>query len=143
MTRRGFTLVELAFCLTVAAILVPLLYALARGMEDRASIGLWHLETADGVRSFADALRDDAQGGVIADGAGFEFLKGECTFRYRVDGRSVLVRETDAGCGGSQAIARSVDSVNRVPGGVEVVFARALRPGRAERSVIFLPLEAP
>jgi len=136
--KRGFTLVELSVNLTVAAVILPLIYALARGVEDRVTIGLWHLETADGVQTVAESLRADARTGRLAPGEEPRFLRDGCAVVYRVDEEQVLLRE---GCGTTEGMARFVASVARVEGGVELHFARPLRPGHIERSVVFVPVE--
>ena len=135
--REGFTLTELAICLSLLAILVPTMYAYALGIEDRFSVGMWHLETADQVRTVSESLHIDQQNGALLDD--MQFLQGDCIISYRLEG-DVLVRATS--CGEDQALARGVSDLIRKPTGVELHFTRAIRASRAQHSQIFIPLEA-
>ncbi len=138
--RRAFTAVELAICLSILAILVPLVYAAARGVEDNHQIGLWHLKTAQEVRSLADAMRADQRQGQPVDGESLSWKLGACTVRYRLDPVGAVLREAPSACGGSAALAAGVEALEPQPGGVEITFLRHLRPTREERSTVFIPL---
>ncbi len=142
MSRRGFSLVELAVVLTLTAVLLPAVYVFSRTMEDRTARGLWHLEVADGVRAVAEELRRDAHTGEILPGGGLAFTVDGCEIRYQVE-HTVLVRQASDACGGDRGLATRVQTLRRVPGGLELVFVRALRADRPHRSTVFLPLETP
>jgi len=141
MSRRAFTLAELAICLSVAALITPIVFHFGSALQDQHAIGLWHLQSADGVRTFAEELRLDAHrpGRLADDGVGW--TDGSCEIRYRVTDARVLVRDAPADCGGSRAIATDVQTVSHVPGGVEVTFLKRLRPDRETRATVFLPVE--
>jgi len=142
-SRRGFTLMELAICLTILAIVVPMLYAFGRNMEDRTALGLASLETADSTRTIAETLRLDARGARWTDATAVQLTRASgCTVAYSVqDG--VLTRNATEGCEGPPALASRVESITRVPGGVEVVFRQARRPGPTEgtRVAVRIPVE--
>ena len=135
--RDGFTLVELAICLSLLTILVPLMYSYALGIEDRFSLGMWHLRTADQVRTVSESLQRDQQAGTLQDGS-VRFTHRGCTIDYRLT-EDVLIREDS--CGGSQALARGVTALNRLPDGVALRFTQALRAERAQHTQIIIPLE--
>lgn len=142
-SRPGFTLTELAIVLSLLGLLVPLVWRFALGLEDQRSIALWHLATADAVRTLSEelALLDRGSRRLAPDLA---WDRQGCTLRLEHDpGAGAIVRNTSPECGGSQVLARGVETLLVVPGGVEVTFLLPLRPNRAERSTLFLPLEAP
>ncbi len=135
--QRGFTAVELAICLTVASVLVPLIYLFAANLEDQAAVAEWQLDVADSARTVAEELRLDARRGVpMGDTVGF--LSATCIVRYEVTD-TALVR--DATCGGRRGLASMVESIAWAPGGVEVGFVRVLRPSRMHRQTVFFPVE--
>jgi len=135
--QRGFTAVELAICLTIATVLVPLIYVFAANLEDQAAVAEWQLDVAASARTVAEELRLDARSGVpTGDTVGF--LSSACLVRYEVEG-GALVR--DATCGGRRGLASTVESIAWTSGGVQIGFARVLRPGRVVRQAIFFPVE--
>ena len=138
--RRGFTLVELATCLAVASILVPIIWTFSAHVIDQTTLGRWQLEAADGVRTIAEELRLDARAGEAA-GDEVGFGAGDCEVRYRVTEGALLVREAPARCGGSRGLSRFVESMTWSPGGVDVTFVRTLRPNRVHRTTVFIPVE--
>lgn len=138
MRRHGFSMVELATVLSISAVLVPIVYRLALGFEDRHALATWHLETATDVRTIAEELRLDARRGDPDEGVAW-VVEG-CVARYRVTDERVLLRETEEACGGTRGLARNVEMVRRVPGGVEVGFVRALRPEQAHRTTVLIPV---
>jgi len=142
--RRGFTLFELSICLSVLALLSPVVYALLRGHEDRAAIARWRLECADGARAAAEELRLDARRGrALREGDAVGFAWAGCEVSYAVNAEGALLREASPACGGARALARRVESIAWAPGGVELTFARALRPAITHRDVVFLPVVSP
>jgi prepilin-type N-terminal cleavage/methylation domain-containing protein len=126
--RRGFTLVELAICLSVSAVLVPLAWMFARSLDAHVVSGQWQLEVSQAVRTVSEQLGRDQQGG--------------CHAHYALRGTD-LVRTADAACGGEQVLATRVSRFERQPGGVQLDFERALSPERAREVRFFIPLEAP
>ena len=135
--RGGFTLVELAVCLTLLAILVPMVYAYALGIDDRFDVGTWHLQTADQVHTVSEALHADGRVARLMDDA-VQFRHHDCVIDYRV--ADDALQRVDS-CGGTQTLARGVTGISRQPAGVEVVFTRHLRQGRSQRSAIFIATE--
>ena len=135
--RSGFTLIELAICLSILSILVPLVYGYALNIEDRSVIGHWHLRTADEVRTLAESIRADKQQGV-PDAEAVSFSMGTCTVTYPLE-EGVLSRVDS--CGSRQVIATGVSEITRQPSGVRVVFAQALRADRAEQQAVFIAME--
>ena len=135
--RSGFTLIELALCLTLLAILVPLMYAYALGIEDRFTIGTWHRQTADRVRTVADTLEVDGQTAQLMDDA-VQFRHGNCTIDYRVEAGGLIRADS---CGKTQTLARDVDALTREPGGVLLVFSHRLRTSRTQQTSIFIAVE--
>jgi hypothetical protein len=131
---------ELAIVLSVGVILVPLIWTFSASVTDQTTLGRWQLEAAEGVRTIAEELRLDARAGEpTADGVGFQ-VQG-CEVRYRVLEGARLVRHAPADCGGSRGLSRFVESVGWSPGGVDVTFARTLRPHRIHRTTVFIPVE--
>ncbi len=139
MRRRGFTLVELAVCLSLLGLVTPLIYAFGRSVEDRLSIGLWHLDVADGVRDVADALREDARGGTAVAGQGVGFVRGDCAVVYQVDDAEVLVRRSS--CGGELGLSRGVSAMVWTAGGVALTHTFRQRPGATLQTVFFIPVD--
>ena len=140
--RRGFTLIELAVVLSVAAILVPLVWILGTQVVDQVTLGRWQLDAAEGVRTVAEELRVDAREGTpTAEQVGFRV--GTCDVRYVVTGASALVRQATADCGGSRGLSRRVESIAWSPGGVDITFARTIRPRRVHRTTVFIPVAGP
>lgn len=136
--RAGFTLTELAICLSLLALLVPLMYSYALGIEDRFSVGMWHLETADQVRTVSESLRSDQQRGTLLDGA-VRFKHSACTVDYRLVDDALTRADS---CGDTHALARGVTEMTREDDGVTITFTRAIRSSRAQHTQIFIPLEA-
>jgi len=112
-------------------------------VQDNHALGLWHLQTADELRSLTEELRLDAQSGAALEGEEVAWSRGDCTVRYRVDPRRVLRREAPEACGGSRGLATNVDQLRRVVGGVEIEFARRLRPTNEQHTTVFIPLGTP
>lgn len=126
--RRGFTLVELAICLSVSAVLVPLAWMFVRSLDVHVATGHWQLEVAQAVRTVAEQLERDQP--------------GTCHAHYALRGAD-LVRTADAACGGEQVLATRVSRFERAPGGVRLDFSSTLMPERARAVSFFVPLEAP
>ena len=141
MNRRGFTLVELAICLSITTLLMPLIYRYAIAIEDRSVLGLWHLETADGVRTVAEEIRLDAGRSSTVEGTDLRFRTAACEVQYTLSESQVLVREATAECGGTRALARDVEALTRTAGGVDITFARIMRADRTHRITVFIPVE--
>lgn len=135
--RGGFTLVELAICLTLLAILVPMVYAYALGIDDRFDVGTWHLQTADQVHTVSESLHADGRTARLLDDA-VQFRHDGCVIDYRIEGDAL--QRVDS-CGDTQTLARGVTGISRQPAGVEVVFTRRLRQDRSQQSVIFIATE--
>jgi hypothetical protein len=135
--RGGFTLAELAICMSLMVVLVPLVYAFGLGIEDRLLLGTWNLQTADAVRTVADSIQLDDRTADLAPDAP-RFQRGDCVIDYTVaDG--ALTRSDS--CGIAQVLARDVRSVSRQPGGIEVVFSRGLRADRSQQVQTFIAAE--
>jgi len=143
MSRRAFTAVELAICLTILIVLIPLVYAGALIVEETHSLGLWHLQSADQLRSVTEELRLDVRRGVPIEGQELAWKLDGCQVSYRVDERGVLSRELAEPCRGARGLATGVTAFERVQDGVELELTRVLRPTRQEHSRFFIPLEAP
>jgi prepilin-type N-terminal cleavage/methylation domain-containing protein len=141
MSRRGFTLVELAIVLAIAALIMPICYALIANVQDQSALAWWQMETADGVRSLAEELRLDARRGVSVDGDEVGFVVDGCDVRYRVTDAAALVRDAGEGCGAPRGLAAYVESIAWSEGGVDVTFARRIRPKRTHRTTIFIPVQ--
>ncbi len=142
MTRRGFTMVELAIVLSISVLLIPMVYAGAQAIEEVHELALWHLRSADQLHSVAEELRLDERGGERQPGATLAWQRGTCRVVYRVDEHGVLLREASVACGGTRALATGVTTLAAVEGGVELELTHVLRPTRQERTHLFIPLEA-
>ncbi len=143
MNQRGFTMIELAIVITIAAIMLPLLYGFAWHVERQLALAQWTLEAADGVRTLSEELRLDARAGKLAQGPDLSFEREGCSVRYTVDEARVLVRTAPDACGGTRGLVRDVGSLVVEPGGVEVTFERALRPDQVHRTSVFIPVGTP
>lgn len=137
MSRRAFTLVELAICLSLLIILTPMVYRYALDITDRLEVARWHLATADAARTVAEALQQDARRGPLASDA-VQFAQDGCTVRYAVEERA-LVREDS--CAGRQTLARGVEAVSREAGGVSLRFSLPLRVSRIQQQDVFVAVE--
>lgn len=143
MSRRAFTAVELAICLSILIVLIPLVYAGAITVEETHNLGLWHLQSADQLRTVTEELRLDARRGTPVPDQRLSWTLDGCQVSYRVDDRGVLLRELAEPCHGTRGLATGVTAFDRVPGGVELELTRMLRPTRREESRFFIPLETP
>ncbi len=114
--KRGFTLVELTICLSIAAILVPVIYQLHSTLVERGELARWQLETADAVATVGEELR--ACGALELDDEVL-YTAGSCPRR---------------------ALARGVSELTVLPSGVEVRFVRRLRPGVEHARPVFFPV---
>ena len=137
MGRRAFSLVELVIVLSILAVVVPLIWRLVSQGEDQRALALDHLETADEVRTVAAQVGLDTRAGERIGGP-LAFRIDGCDVSYVVD--ATVLRRDAPTCGGSRALARGVESLTRVPSGVDVVFAFALRPNRIDRQTVFIPV---
>lgn len=126
--RRGFTVVELAICLSISALLVPLCFMFMRTLEARVDLAHFHLETVEAVRTLGEQLERDQA--------------GRCEVHYAV-ADSALLRQAPAECGGDQVLAKRVTRFERVPGGVELTLTLRLSEHQQRDSAFFIPLEAP
>jgi len=135
--RDGFTLTELAICLSLLALLVPLMYSYALGIEDRIAVGMWHLRTADQVRTVSESLHIDQQNSTMQADA-VQFQHRGCTIDYQLED-GVLVRADS--CGSSQALARGITEMSRLPDRLELRFTHTVRASRAQHTQIVIPLE--
>jgi len=138
---RGFTLLELVIVLSLGVILVPIMYSFGSYMDEQRALATFHLDVADGTRTIAEELRADARTSKVMAGEGIGFLRGHCEIRYVVNEDSVLVRRAADACGGARGLSHRVESIVGSRGGVDVTFARAMRPDRAVRTTIFIPVE--
>jgi hypothetical protein len=143
MTRRAFTAMELAICLSISAITLPLVYVFLSALDEQHAFGLGYLAMADDVRTVAEELRLDEMRGAPGTGEELTWKNQNCPeeVRYRVNEQGVLLREAPAACGGTRALAGRVQAFTRVPGGVELTFSRSLRPNLTQKAVVFFPLE--
>lgn len=139
MTARGFTLVELALCLSLVTILVPAVYIFSLGVSDRTHLASWHLETADAVRTISEVLRSDRLSRERLP-EGISFRSGDCVSSYTVSEGALLRSDS---CDGEQVLARGVSSLSAATGGVEVTFRCALRQSHGQEQVIFIAGGAP
>jgi prepilin-type N-terminal cleavage/methylation domain-containing protein len=141
MTRRGFTLIELATVLAISSLVVPGGYLLLRSLEKGHETALAKLSAAAAARTVSEQIRLDsrtrqlAPDGVELQGAG---PCGAVSFRA-AEGR--LDRVADSACGGTSALAAHVTGLERVPGGVALTFSRETGPGAAatDRFLVGLP----
>ena len=138
-SRTGFTLVELAICLSLLAIITPLIYSYALGIEDRSVVGLWHLQTADSLHTVSESLQSDGRKGTLQP-TGIAFKQGDCTVTYRAEDAALL--RTDS-CGITQTLAVGVSSLARESDGVSIGFTRHLRAGRDAEQTLFIPVGSP
>ncbi len=128
MRRRGFTLLELAICVSILGILIPATYAFVRTFEDQLYRASAVAESARSARAFSEELRRDLQSMQVQSGDRL-VLQGACgTVEYAVaDG--VLVRKALAACGGDHPIARQAQALRREARVAVVTFGRPMRPG--------------
>ncbi len=146
--RSGFTAVELLTTISLLALFLPIFYHFTVGQEEVHALALWDLEVATELRTLREELQLDARGGrwgeggvTILRGAEAEGTPGACVSAYRVTAEGLLLRERPAACGGPSALATGVGSITREPGGVSVVFRRALRPEKVYTTTVFIPVE--
>ncbi len=135
--RGGFSAVELAICLAVSAVLVPIAYHFAAAQEDQRALGLWELRVAAEVDTISEELAFDGHRGPMqSDDVAFAEPGG--VVRYAVqDG--VLLRQGGSD-EGARALASDVARLTPVAGGVDVVFVRALHPESMHEERVFIPV---
>lgn len=129
MRRRGFTMVELATCLSISALLVPLCFLFLRTLSARHERALWQLETAAAVRTLSEQRELDR--GQTACAAAYELVA------------DTVVRSASAECGGSLVLARGVSRFEQGADGVTVTFFLRTLAERTETLDVFLPGGAP
>ena len=142
MSRRGFTLIELMIVLACAAVIAPLVYSFSASVLDQFTLARWHMQATMGVRAVSEDLQLDARLGQAAAGDAVAFASKGCDVRYVVTDDATLVRAAAESCGGTRGLARHVESFLWVDGGIELRFARTLRPDRTRRTTVFLPVRA-
>jgi len=125
--RRGFTLMELAICLSIAALLLPLLFLHGRNISESHERALFQSEATAALRTVSEELRRDAHGHRLAAQGPVRFEGHGCTIDYVVRDR-VLSREATDACGGRRALAREVVELERAPHGLVLRLSRPLRP---------------
>ena len=113
--RRGFTLIEMAVCLSVTSIVVPLVFLVSRAIEGESLRALADVEAAEQMRAVSEELRRDLQSMRVAEGRGLVLEgSGPCgRIEYAIASESVLVRRESsleagapAACG-ERPVARS------------------------------------
>ena len=130
MRTRGFTMMELAVCLAVSAVLVPLIFAFGRTFENQYHGAIIELESAKAMRSLSEEVRRDLVQARVTDDAGLVLAgKAECTrIEYVLEG-SVIQRRADPACGGgTRAVARGARSLRRDGRTLLVEFGADLKP---------------
>ena len=128
MRRRGFTVIELAICLTLMTILVPLVYGLMRNFENEIYRAAAEAESAQAMRAVSEEVRRDLQALELREGGAGMELVGACgSVQYAVEG-DVLFRRASAACGGDRPVARRVQGLTREPRALVVTFGRPMRP---------------
>lgn len=144
---QGFTAVELLSTLSLLALFLPIFYHFTVGQEEVNALAHWDLEVATELRTIREELQLEARGGrwgpdgVTLTRAAAGEAPGACATAYRVTPEGVLLGDRSAACGGPRALARGVRSITREPGGVTVVFTRALRPEKVFTTAVFIPVE--
>src|SRR2546428_12807577 len=73
MTRRAFTLVELAIVLSCLAVMVPAVWLLDRGIESDLARAAARLDAAASMRALSEELRDDLGTMKLEDGGAGAF----------------------------------------------------------------------
>ncbi|MFH1467955.1 MAG: hypothetical protein ABIO70_26450 [Pseudomonadota bacterium] len=142
MSRRGFTIMEMAINLSILGLLLPLIYAGALALEETHAIALWHLQTAAELRTVADELHRDVRWGRPLADEPLGWSRDDCAVRYRLEAGAVL-RVGEGSCEGRQALATGVTALRREVDGVVIEKGLPLRPGLTQRDRVFIPLETP
>lgn len=144
MKTRGFTLIELAICMSILALLLPLVWVFGRTLEAEHRDVVSQASSARELRALTEELRLDLRTrslksttGLVLQGA------GSCALvEYALAGE-VLERRAGPDCGGTRAVAAPVQSVRRDGALLEVVFAHhsGREPERVTRLLALLPEE--
>lgn len=142
MSRRAFTLVELVVVISMALLVVPVVWGMHASWDRQVALGHWQLAVADGLATAAEEVALDARRGPRIPGEVLAFQHGPCTIRYTVE-EGVLRREPSPGCGPATGLATGLQDLRAVEGGVELDFVRVLDAGRQRRIAAFLPVEGP
>lgn len=127
---RGFTLVEMALCISIGTLVVPLVLLTVRSMERQHLRALEQVESAQAMRGVSEELRRDLQSMRMLPGPAVA-LEGACgRVDYVVSGEAVLQRRAEPACGGTRAVARRVKAIRREAGqALSVDFERPVAPG--------------
>lgn len=144
MKGRGFTVVELSICCTIAAVLIPLLWGFFTALDHEHELALWHLECADTIQTLNEELRLDRVHGEPEPGPELFWKSEECAgeIRYSLTESGTLLRQSSGVCGGDRVLATRVHSFKRVQGGVEITLQRSLQPEKVHENLFFIPLES-
>lgn len=130
MSRRGFTLVELAIVLAIFAFLTPLAYMAGRALLENFERAAFDLQVAESARTVSEELQLDLRTMKLQSGDGV-LLKGagDCAeASWEVKG-AALIRTPKANCGEPRALAKSVSAFRSTAAGMELVFALPQRGG--------------
>ncbi|HEY3449350.1 MAG TPA: prepilin-type N-terminal cleavage/methylation domain-containing protein [Myxococcales bacterium] len=127
--RRGFTLLELAICISIGTLLIPMVLALGRVSEKQHLRALAEVDATQVMRTASEELRRDLQTLRMADGTTVT-LQGACgRVEYVAEG-GVLARKAEEACGGTRALGRRVRAIRRDGARALVVeFERPVEPG--------------
>lgn len=136
--RRGFTLLEFAICLSILALLVPAVFMMGRAFEEHAFQAAAQAEAASAMRSVSEEFRRDLKTMGWPDDTQLKLAgAGQCpAVEYRLTPEHTLVREGAEGCGPARTLAANVRSIERLTGGLRVVFFKRVAVGR-ERTDTF------
>jgi len=138
--RRGFTLIELAICLSILALLVPVGFAMGRAFEQHAFQAAAQLEAASAMRSVSEELRRDLKTMGWPDETSLKLQgAGLCPrVEYKLTADNTLIREGAEGCGPARTLAAHVRSIQRETGGLRVVFFKRVAVGRERTDTFYM-----
>ncbi|MDP2341092.1 MAG: type II secretion system protein [Deltaproteobacteria bacterium] len=138
MRRPAFTLIELAICLSIIGVMVPVIFTTWRQVEDAQAASTSRVTIARAARTLSEELRHDShQRTFVDDAAGVTLSRaGECgVVRYQLKDRVVL---RDDGCS-VRALARGVQKLERKGDLVTVTFDVAGDPRPTELAIGLMP----
>ena len=124
--KRGFTLIEMAVVLTVSALVVPLVFALAHTFEVDHLRAADSAQAAQSMRAVSEELRRDLSTMRVSDEPGLVLLsaRGCARVEYAI-ADEVLLRRA---CDDVRPVARHVLALRRDGRSLTVEFGRPLRP---------------
>ena len=128
MNQRGFTLIELAFVVSLMGILGPAIFMMHRNLSAEHRTSISRIQAANSARAISEEIRRDMRLYSWAEqGMTLTRLAPKCTSVAYVVEHGALIRRVGVGCGPSRALAQDVEKLERTAYGLRIHFKAPFR----------------